>query len=243
MADSATPDASMVNPIEPIIEETNNSITVIPHDTATEMERLFSQVINLSKDNILHEPTCLICSSPHRTELEQTWISNKSVADVQQVYKGKTGKNISSEVVENHMTQHLTKGVREIQKIEYVDRIKRLHSHSLSTLDRISMCYAILIERLMGINSITTNGEESIAEIEKIKSSETSRLMGVFNNILKLQASILGEMKKEGEVITLPSDQFIKVFNNALLAAKTDREKQIVKNILDELAGISKKSQ
>jgi hypothetical protein len=67
--------------------------------------------------------------------------------------------------------------------------------------------------------------------------------MSVLNNLLKLQASILGEMKLSGELITIPSSQFVNVFNDALLDAKTDREKQIIKDILTKLANINKKSQ
>jgi len=239
--DPTTPEESMVNPTQNA--EESSALTVSPRNTTDELEKLLYQVINLSPDKVFHEPTCAICFSPNRSDIEQNWIQNKSIAEAQKIFKDKTGKQLSSEVIENHMTQHMAKGVRAIQQIEYIDRIKRLHSQNASTLDRISMCYAMLIERMMGVNSITPNGEESVAEIEKVKSAETARLMGIFNNFLKLQASILGEMKLSGELITIPSSQFVNVFNDALLEARTDREKQLIKDILDKLANINKKSQ
>ena len=76
------------------------------------------------------------------------------------------------------------------------------------------------------------------ADIEKIKSSETVKLMSTYSNLIKLQATLLGEMKDSGEMISIPSKKFIAVFNTALaLEVKTDREREIVTNILKGLQG------
>lgn len=244
MPDEPSLEDNIENPfIETQEDKTGGEIVIAPQNVSGEIDKMLSQVLNLSKDLVLHEPTCPLCASPHREEIEELWIKEKNIGKIKSLIKEKTGKAVGYDIIDNHMSQHLTKGVREIQKIEYIDRIKRLHNQSLSTLDRISMGFAMIIERLMGVNSITADGEESVASIEKIKSAETSRLMTVFNSLLKLQATILGEMKQSGELITIPSSQFVNIFNEAILEANTDREKQIIKNILDKLARTSQKSQ
>lgn len=208
-----------------------------------EVERILSKSINLNDTMIYHEPTCLICSSPYRRELEQIFLDKKSNKEVIQLFKDKTGKDIEDNVVANHVDHHMTGGIRELQKIEYLNRLKRLNSPNITTLERISSAYAVISERLLGINSIVPNGEESAAEIEKIKSSETSRLMSSLTNLLKIQAAILGEMKTTGELSYIPTKDFMAIFMDALREAKTEREKQIVMGLLDKLQSLAKKTQ
>jgi hypothetical protein len=63
--------------------------------------------------------------------------------------------------------------------------------------------------------------------------------MGTYNNLLKLQASILGEMKNSGELVSIPKDAFVKFFNNAILEAKSDVERETIKRIVDTLGALS----
>jgi hypothetical protein len=95
----------------------------------------------------------------------------------------------------------------------------------------------------MGVNSITPNGDLSMAEVEKIKSAETARLMMAFNQLLKLQAGIMGEMRSSGELITIPKDNFVSIFKKALIDAKTDNERKCINKLLSDLADLSKKVQ
>lgn len=208
-----------------------------------EVERLMSKAINLSDIQIYHEPTCLICSSVYRNELEQIFIDKKSNKEVIQLFKEKTGAEIGENVVTNHVDHHMTRGVRELQKIEYLHRIKMLNSPNVTTLEKISIAYAIIMERLLGVNSIIPTGEESIAKIEQIKSAETNKLMGTLNNLLKLQASILGEMKTSGELVYIPTNEFISVFREAIRSAKTDREKELITGLLDKLESLARRTQ
>ena len=46
------------------------------------IDNLLAQAINLSDDNILHEPTCDLCSLPCRKELEEIWESSASITSV-----------------------------------------------------------------------------------------------------------------------------------------------------------------
>jgi len=208
-----------------------------------QVDRLLSQAVNLSDGMILHEPTCVICSSPSREETEQKYLESKNYNETVKLFKEKSGLDINKSVVENHMRFHYDRAIRELQKIEYIDRIKRYTGQSLTTLDRISICFSIISERLMGINSVIPAEDESVAQIEKLKSTETSRLMGQLKDLLKLQASILGEMKNSGELITIPANDFINIINEALSTAKTDGERELVKNILGKLDAISRRAQ
>ena len=53
--------------------------------------------------------------------------------------------------------------------------------------------------------------------------------------MVKLKATLLGEMKDSGEVITISQDKFVTVFNDALADAKNDREREIITRILSGL--------
>lgn len=241
LGDSDVVDASF-EAIE-VSEPVSKLISSIALDRGNEVEALMAQAINLSDTKIYHEPTCLICSSPYRPELEQILVDKKSNNEVIKLFKDKTGADIGENVVVNHAEQHMTRGIREIQKVEYLNRIKRLNSPNVTTLEKISLVYAILVERLMGVNSIVPTGEESAAKIEQIKSAETNKLMGTLNNLLKLQATILGEMKTSGELVYIPTNEFVAVFRDALRSAKTDRERELINGLLDKLESLARKTQ
>jgi len=202
------------------------------------------QLINLNDQDVLHEPTCLLCSNGVREEAEAKWLSSgQKHKEVRELVEQKSNITISNDIIDNHMKYHVSSGVRELQKKEYADKLQRLSSVQLTTLDRISLCFSALIERLSGINSIVPDSEKSPADIEKIKSSETARLMNSFNQLLKLQASILGEMKSSGELITLPRQAFVSIFNEAILDTNNDEIKASIKNILKQLLELNKVSQ
>jgi hypothetical protein len=50
-------------------------------------------------------------------------------------------------------------------------------------------------------------------------------------------------MKSSGELISIPSNDFVRIINDALSKAKTDGERNIVKCIIDGLDAISRKTQ
>jgi len=227
-------------------EDSMEAISPVSMNTISggdQIDRLLSQAVNIGNNMILHEPTCMICSSPYREEIEKNYLETNNYSDAIKLFEEKTGNKISKGVIENHMKFHHDKEMRELQKVEYIDRIKRYSSQNLTTLDRISICFALISERLMGINSVVPSDGESIANIEKMKSSETARLMGVLNNLLKLQAGILGEMKSSGELISIPANDFVQIINKALSEAQTDRERKLVKGIIDSLDVLSRRAQ
>ena len=218
-------------------------VTTTSVGNGEEVEKLMSQAINLSNTQVYHEPTCLICSSPYREALEKVFVEKQSLKEVVNLFKEKTGAEIGENVVDNHTTHHMSRGVRELQKVEYIHRLKRLNSPNVTTLEKISLAYAIITERLMGVNSLVPTGEESAAKIEQIKSAETNKLMGTLNNLLKLQASIMGEMKTSGELVYIPTNEFVLVFRDALRSAKTAREKELITSLLDKLESLARKTQ
>ena len=207
-----------------------------------DIQKTLNQLINFS-DNVLHEPTCIICSNPYREELEQIWVHNKSHSAVKQYMKEKSNITISKNIIDNHMLYHVNRGIAEIQKIEYADRIRRqLSVTKLTTLDRIDLGFAALNERLMGINSITPSGEYNQADIEKIKSGEVTKLMSSFNNLLKLYLTITGEMQKSGEFIMIPQLAFINFITDSLAEAKDDNERAIINNLLTKMKNLAQLS-
>jgi len=237
MTDMPSKESSMVPPKEPESQESHLSVA------SAEIEDALLQLINLNSDNILHEPTCMICSSPQRSDLEKKWLKNKKHEEVKVLFKTQSSLPLSNDIIDNHMRFHYEMGIKELQKVEYINKIKRLNTVEMTTLDRIRLALSMLTERLMGINSITSSSNISVAEVEKIKSSETSRIMVAFNNLLKLQASIMGEMKNSGELIIIPRQAFIDTFNKSLIEAKTDGEKEVLKKLLKGLAELSQKTQ
>jgi len=234
---------SMEDSMSPPDLQVPEEIPIVVTDGDSAAERALAQLVNMNEGHIYHEPTCPICSCAVRKEAEQTWIDTKRTADVKAVLKDKAGINVTKSTIENHMLFHLTGGVRGHRQVEYLDQLKRLNSVNITTLDRIRLCLSALTERLMGVNSITPGGELSHADIEKIKSAETAKLMASFNQLLKLQAQILGEMKSSGELISIPRQPFVEIFNKAIKNAPTDEQRQALHGILDELTTLAKFSQ
>jgi len=211
--------------------------------SSKDIESILLQTININSNNVVHEPTCMICSASNRDEVEKKWLSTTNFDETKKVFSGKNSLKISNDIINNHMKFHYDKGVKEIQKTEYANKIKRLNTVELTTLDRIRLGLSVLTERLMGINSIVPDNDTSAAEVEKIKSAETSRIMMSFNQLLKLQASILGEMKNNGELIMIPRQLFIDTFNQAISEATTMEERETIKKLLIIFSEINKKTQ
>lgn len=208
--------------------------------STSDLDKLMDQVVNLSDKHVYHEPTCEVCGAACRDEIEQLLLANKDYSRAKQILKDKCGIDASIIQIENHFANHAIRGVKEVQKLEYIKKIKRLSGSNSSTLDKIALCSNILLDRVIDVNSLTANPAESVAEIEKIKSAETARLTGVLSQLLKLQAAIMGEMKSSGELITIPTDAFVSIFNEAIISAKNDGERNIILGILDKLKHVNK---
>lgn len=223
--------------------ESQAEIDTFAPSGSNDIDNALAQLININEKNVYHEPTCIICSDAHREDLEKKWAETTNHEEVKKLFLTKSTFPISKDIIDNHMRFHYERGIKELQKIEYANRIKRLSNVQLTTLDRIHLGLSTITERLSGINSITPNNDVSAVEVEQIKSSETARLMSSFNNLLKLQAAIMGEMKDSGELIIIPMKSFIEVFNKAIVESKTQAERIAIKKVLDDLGNLNRKTQ
>lgn len=205
--------------------------------------RLFSQVVNLNEEGIFHEPTCPICSSPLREESEKLWASQTPTKDwrkIVEIFSTKSSIKVGRDIVENHMRFHADRGVKELQAIEYISRLQRMNSRGYTTLAQLDLCYNTLNERLLSINSITPDGNLSVAEIERIKSQETVKLIGQILQMVKLKATIMGELKETGDMISIPVKQFTEVLEETILSARTDREREFIMVFFEKLKGLGR---
>ena len=233
--------------MEPIPNQIPAEIRIVRNSSShggEEIERMISQVINLNSKNVVHEPTCPICSSPYCDELGQKYLENSSDVNLtRKQMKDKYGDafNFDLSVIRNHLTMHAESATRELQKVEYASRIKRLYNNNLTTLDWIQANLAFNAERIIAINSLMPNGDQSLADIEKIKSDATAKHTAQSHNFLKLQASIMGEMKDEGDLIKIPTQEFTSLYVNALDSAKTDGERKILRDLFAKIEIICKK--
>ena len=133
--------------------------------------------------------------------------------------------------------------IKEIQKGEYANKIRRLNGVPLSSMDMINLGKAALQERLMGVNSLTPGGDLGAADIEKIKTQETTRITASITQLLKMQETLVNTMRKNGSIISVPREPFINIFNQALINAKTDEERELINDLLDRIAELGKLSE
>ena len=144
--DKSTELTELDSPPEPTLEDSmtvpdlsppvqGKLISGVVHDINTAL----SQLVNLNSDNVYHEPTCKICNNPHREELETKWFETKKHIDLKAIVDSKSGIVITDEVIDNHFINHYNKGIKEIQKVEFLNKINRLNGINITTLDRIRM--------------------------------------------------------------------------------------------------------
>jgi hypothetical protein len=61
---------------------------------------------------------------------------------------------------------------------------------------------------------------------------------------MKYQSNIMGEMKSNKELLYIPVNGFIQIFNEAITTkAKNDREKELISSILEDLEELARTSQ
>lgn len=230
----------VLNPLPEVISAKQEYIV---QKEVSDVDSVLVQLGNLNSDNIFHESTCAICSSPQRKEVEEKWIETKSHSEVKKYYKTVSDFKLSNDIIENHMRFHFDRGVSELKKVEYANKIRRISGIELTTLDRIRLGLAEIDERIVGINSIVPNSDLSAAEVEQIKSAEVARLMGAYTNLLKLKSAIMGEMVNQGDLIIIPKQYFVEAFNKAISESKNEEEKNSIMRLLINLKDLNKKTQ
>tara|TARA_R110000824_G_scaffold12226_7_gene53578 strand:- start:11416 stop:12129 length:714 start_codon:yes stop_codon:yes gene_type:complete len=228
--------------IEKVKLSTPIEAKIMPLQVGNEIDSILVKLIDSDSSGTVTEPTCPICISPYRNEIEDIYNKDRKTSDVVEFFDNK-GTEIHKDIVLNHFDHHLARGIKERQKVEFANKIKRISGQNLTTLDYIAACQSIVLERIMGVNSLVPTSEATDEDIEKTKSAETARMLGQMNNLLKLRAQILGEMKNSGELITIPKSDFINLFNDAFINAKNDGEKALIGKILGKMEELSRSSQ
>ncbi len=211
-------------------------------DPLGNVERILSRVVNIGQDQIMHEPTCPICCSSLREESEDLWLKNgQDWKPIAKKFKDHSMVEVSRDIINHHMLRHTDKGTKELQKKEYIGRLNRLSGQNIGSIDGIKLCMTIVLERLTGINSIASDNETSDSEIEKIKTSETIKLIKELSSLCRQHDSILAEMNKNNDLISIPKSDFIRVFNNAIIEAQKSANQgacDIIKSMMADLAKI-----
>lgn len=221
-----------------VIAESSKMLQRINPENAN---KLLQRTLNLTDDNIYHEPTCPICNSPHRKEIENLYAKSPGdyapiEAYVLTLDPEETKNKINNSVIENHIKNHHQMAVAEIRKKEFVNRIKRLDSGAVSTLEKLSMTVNMLFDRLATVNSLSPTSDLSLAEVEKIKSGETAKLGAAIAALLKQQSVLTGELKETGDLITIPKQEFMRIFQEIARMAKTENEQKLVRKFFQSLA-------
>lgn len=224
-------------------EELDAIVSKMDSETSTEViqqSRALERLIDLNERQQVHEPTCLLCNSPHRQKLEDEWDdSGESIKAVQDLWKKLNSSHVGKSAVEMHFFHHIRKEIREIQKVEYINKLNNLKGENQSSIERIKLYLAAVDERILGINSVVPEGDLDPARVEQLKSSEMVKLMGSAEKLIKLLAQITGEMAVSGDLVTIPKSAFIEVFTKALVEAKNDREKEVINGILESLGDLA----
>jgi hypothetical protein len=170
--------------------------------------------------------------------VEEKWFETKKHSEILEILKDSKVK-ISEGMIDNHIKNHCHKVERELQKAEFINKVSRVYtSTNTSTLEKIGHSMAVIDAQIVELNAITPNGDMSQAEVEKIKASETKKLLDTKAKFIKMQADLMGEMRNAGEMINIPKDKFINFFNESILNAENDEEKSIIQKILSDLANL-----
>jgi len=200
-------------------------------------------VLNLSSAGVFLEPTCSFCCSKTRTEAESLWRQTVGLAPNKEVEVRKlflsAGEDIPLEVIRHHIKNHLDRAEAELRKVETINRISALNSVKVSTIDQIQILQSACMERLMAIAEMQAPTPALRNAVEGQKNKDTAAIIKTMQGLLSLQASILGEMKGRGELISIPVDKFKEVFAKQLSNLQTKEEKQLVISIMEDLTKVN----
>jgi len=208
-------------------------------DSTAELQKFLLLQVNLNDDGVYFEPDCAVCSSCHRKQLEEQWLSNRDAKQVVDALKAK-GEPIPLTVVKNHMEFHIDQSYIELRKREYIKRIITLSDVNLDTLGRVELALSAIMERMVAINA-AEDTDASTVDINKVKADSTCKLVGSMSSLLQLRASLLGEMKVSGEVLAIKQDDFSEIFNDILSKHTSTDARVAINELLDRFLAVSKK--
>ena len=218
-----------------LIKEVQNKLSKT--ENINDGQVYLNQLVKL-KDNAYYEPTCKICNSVYKEDIEKTYFRTKSLKAVHDFLKP-FDVSFTDKEIEHHMIYHTDKNSSEMKKGEYLGDLSRLKNSKISTLDHIEDSINTVRIQMMNLQGLEVDAKHSIIELERLKSSELTKLTTSLDRLLKLQAEIKGEMKKSGNYIYIPKDQFVSIFNETLSLAKNPTEKKIINILIQKLNEVS----
>jgi methyl-accepting chemotaxis protein len=233
-----TPPEDTMSPVETEDNLIENDLSAVQSGSNV-IDKSLLQVVNLDDHNTIYVPTCLVCTSTYRKEIESTFLENKKHDAVRDFCKSRGAPYLSNEVIDNHMRFHYEKGIGALKQIEFIDRIRRLSSVETTTLGRLRFMMDAITDQIVQLQGMTPSGDLSATDIEKIKSQEINKLSQSMGRLLKLHAEMMGEMKDNGELLTIPKQAFVNFFNAAITNANDEKEREVIKDILSQLASLS----
>lgn len=225
------------NQVLPAMTGQNVQLARVPDFSA--LASILSNVVNISESGLYHEPSCPVCSSQNRENAEDAWRKLDSLAtdrlDKMVAYFRNFNEGFSRDAVQNHFRSHIDKGEVELRKSEYIARLANLSGAGMATIDHVKLAMAAVMECLTSAGTIVADRNTSNAKALEVKSKMVTSLVKTWTDLLSLQAKMLGEMLEDGELVTIPRNAFIKVFDDALKAAKTKEDAALISSILNGL--------
>lgn len=197
----------------------------------------------VNDNGVYCDPACPVCISPYRDSTESLWRSFDN-SDKERIEKlithlASKGTILSREVVMNHIRIHMGAGESEIRKLEYIRKINGMGSVRLTPLDRISFYMDSVSERIVASGSITENSRLTKEDAEKLRADIVGSLSRTGEGLLKLYLQMEKDLEANGNMIRIHKESFKKAFDTALQSAKTERERQIINELISELVGNS----
>ena len=217
---------------------TSEEITRAVSDDKSLERFLFSQV-SLNKEGKYFEKDCPICNSQKRNEAEEKWLKSRNADEILDFLKS-VGEPSPVTVIKNHMEFHLDQAYLELRKREHINKVVTLLKMPLDTMTRIELSLSAIMERLMTISSMEDPGV-SPSELEKMKDEQTCKLVSAQTKLLEMRATLMGELKNDGALITVKKEDFEKIFQEILSEFKGEEARRIVTRILEKFGASVKK--
>lgn len=210
----------------------------IVEEAPSGLRDFLSSLLSINDTGTYHEQGCPVCKSPKRDEAEEVWRKtptyDKDRVDKAMAPLKASGETIGRDVALNHFHSHMG-GEAELRKKEYIKRIERMGAVRLTTLDRLEFIMDAVAERIMAASSIVEGDKLTKERAEEIRSGIVNALARTSGTLFSLHADIEKEMEKQGNVVRIHKDSFDKAFDMAISSAKTEKERQIISQLLDNL--------
>lgn len=203
------------------------------------LERFLTAQVSLNNDGFYFEANCTICSSRSRQEAEEKWLVSRDAAEIREFLKTK-GESIPITVIKNHMEFHIDQSYVELRKREYIHKVLMLTRLNLDTLGRVELALSSISERLLSANA-AEDPSLSPAELEKMRAETTCKLIQTMTKLLELRANLMGEMKDNGDLLTIRQEDFANIFSDVLQEFTSEEVRRAINRILEKFTEASKK--